>query len=228
MPAGLQPGLHTTPNDCEVAARRLPWSARAARRAGLSIWAACATLLCAKAPARAAPDLARPPLPMIATLPPVRQPLPVAELQSIFHISKSENRNQVHYGASVDANCRPIGAAPIYAYWRMLERGPTRTEALLDREQPGYGLAAQQVVTRTNHGGTVRVQLRAWPDRAIRIDLFRAHKGCGARAQLDIQHQPAVIQSIYIDIGFLFSINYAQVRGIRVTDGHPVQEKLRR
>jgi len=161
---------------------------------------------------------------MIATLP----QLPVAKLQSIFHIAKSENRNQVHYGARIDEACRPVGAAPIYAYWRMFERGPQHTEPLLNREQPGYGLGAQQILTRTNRGGTVSIQLRAWPDRPVRIELFRASTGCAARAMLDIQHQPAVIQSIYIDIGFLFSINYAVVRGIRLKDGQPIQEKLRR
>lgn len=138
MPAASQPSPNKTSDDCEVAARRQPYGAPAARRARLSAWAACAVWLCAASPTHAAPDLARPPLPMIA-LPSVSQQLPVARVQSIFHIAKSENRNQVHYGAHVDEACRPIGAAPIYAYWRMFERSPTRTEALLDREQPGYG-----------------------------------------------------------------------------------------
>ena len=37
---------------------------------------------------------------------------------------------------------------------------------------------------------------------------------------------PDVLQSIYIDIGFLFSINYAELTGVRVQDGQRVQEKL--
>jgi hypothetical protein len=35
-------------------------------------------------------------------------------------------------------------------------------------------------------------------------------------------------RSIYIDLGFLFSVNYALVRGIRLADGRAVQEQLRR
>lgn len=220
MPAGRQPTPHRSHSQSELSSHHQPSSARAGRRARWGSWA-CATLLSAASPAHAAPDLTRPPLPLIAAHP---VSLPLAKVQSIFHIKKSENRNQVHYGARVDEACRPIGSAPIYAYWRMLERGPNQSEALLSHEQPAYGIGAQQVLTRTN----VRVQLRAWPDRPMRIELFRTHTGCAARALLDLQHQPAVIQSIYIDLGFLFSINYALVRGTRLQDGQPVQEKLRR
>lgn len=189
---------------------------------------ACVLLLCATPSAQAAPDLSQPPLSMIANQLPVAEQPVVAPIRAIFRIEKSENRNQVYYGAHVDEACRPMGPTPIYAYWRMFERGPTITEGLLDREQAGYGLLPQQLVSRAAHGGSVRIRLRAWPDRPVRIELFPHNTGCGARATLNIQHQPAVIQSIYIDIGFLFSVNYALVRGLRIKDGKPIQEKLSR
>jgi hypothetical protein len=187
----------------------------------------CATLLCSASATQAAPDLKQPLLasrmPMPATL-----QLPAAAVHAIFRVDKSENRNQVYYGAHVDQACRPAGASPVYAYWRMRERGPDVTEALLGHEQPAYGIHSQKVVARTSRGGSVRLQLRAWPDRPIRLELFPAANGCAARAQLDIENRPAVLQSIYIDIGFLFSVNYALVRGLRIADGNPIQEKLRR
>jgi hypothetical protein len=45
-------------------------------------------------------------------------------VQSIFFIAKSENKNQVHYGIRLDEACSPAGDSPMFAYWRMLERGP--------------------------------------------------------------------------------------------------------
>jgi hypothetical protein len=188
-----------------------------------------AALMCSVSATQAAPDIKQ-------TLLASRMPVPVpkapqlsaAAVHAIFRVDKSENRNQVYYGARVDAACRPLGASPVYAYWLMRERGPNVTEALLGHEQPAYGIHSQRVLTRSSHGGSVRLQLRAWPDRPLDLELFRAANSCAARARLDIQHQPAILQSIYIDIGFLFSVNHALVRGTRVADGRSVQEKLRR
>ena len=180
--------------------------------------ALCVALLSSVSPTRAAPDLKQP---LLASRVPVPQ-LPAAPVHAIFRIDKSENRNQVYYGARVDEACRPQGKSPVYAYWRMRERGPGVTEDLLDHEQQAYGIATQQLLTR----GSVRVQLRAWPKRVIKVEIFRAAKGCAARAFLDIQRTPAILQSIYIDIGFLFSLNYALIRGLRTSNASPIQEKL--
>jgi hypothetical protein len=187
----------------------------------------CVALVSSASPTLAAPDLKRPLLASRVSVP-APPPLPAAPVHAILRIDKSENRNQVFYGARVDAACRPKGASPVYAYWRMRERGPNATENLLDHEQQAYGIEMQSVLARSKQGGSVRVQLRAWPDRPVELQLFRAANGCAARALLDIQGMRAILQSIYIDIGFLFSVNYALLRGIRITEGTPIHEKLRR
>ena len=152
--------------------------------------------------------------------------LPVAPVGSVFHIEKSENKNQVHYAVQVDAACRPQTTSPIYGYWRDLEHGPGAVSELLDHEQPAYGLRAPRLVQRNDSGGVIRVSLRAFPDRPLSIELFRTTTGCGARTLVTIRGQPAILSAIYVDIGFLFSVNYALLRGIRVSDGQPVQEKI--
>ena len=149
-------------------------------------------------------------------------------VDSVFHIAKSENRNQVHYGARVDAACRPAGMRPIYAYWRMHERGPNVREGLLGHEQPAYGIRSQRTLQRSRAGGSVRLRLRAWPDRPIKIELFRRSTGCAARGLVDIQRQPAVLRSIYVDLGFLFSVNYVLIHGVRIVDARAVHERLQR
>src|SRR5215472_4907849 len=75
----------------------------------------------------------------------------------LFSISKSENKNQVQYAIRVDDSCAPVGRAPVFAYWRMLERGPTQYEQLLPREEKAYGIASQVVATRSDSGGYVRL-----------------------------------------------------------------------
>jgi hypothetical protein len=152
--------------------------------------------------------------------------LPMAPVQSIFFIANSENKNQVHYALNVDADCRPVGAHPVYGYWRDLEVGPRAVSKLLDHEQRAYGLSEPRFVHAGASGGQIRVALRALPERPLLIETFRQGRSCAARTQLLIAGQPALLESIYIDLGFLFSVNYVLVRGVRVADGAAVSEKM--
>jgi hypothetical protein len=164
----------------------------------------------------------------VAAAPAVNAPpeLPVAPIQSIFHIAKSENKNQVHYAVKVDAACKPLGARPIYGYWRDLEVGPSAMSPLLDHEQRAYGLNDPRSITQLDDFAEIRVSLRAFPERPLVVRVFRAQGRCVARAFTQIGAQPALLSSIYIDLGFLFSVNYVIVRGVRVQDGRAVQEKV--
>ena len=152
--------------------------------------------------------------------------LPTAPLDSVFHIEKSENRNQVHYGVKVDAACHPIGPQPVYGYWRDLEKGPRATSPILSHEQIAYGLNEPRSIQINPGGGRIRISLRGFPERALFIDTLRQGPACVARAQTSIGGQMAVLQSIYVKIGFLFSVDYAMVRGLRVSDRRQVQEKV--
>jgi hypothetical protein len=151
---------------------------------------------------------------------------PGSPVRSVFFIAKSENRNQVHYGVMVDEHCRPRGQKPVYGYWRDFEKGPSAMSPLLDREQSAYGLTAPRSVRSSGEGGQVRIGLRGFPDRPLTIETFRTAQGCRARALTTIRNQPAVLRSIYVELGFLFSVDYVLLRGYRVADGRPVQEKI--
>ena len=59
-----------------------------------------------------------------------------ARAARLFSISRFENRNFVRFAEHVDGACGPTGDAPVFAYWRMLERDAARTEPLLLHEQP--------------------------------------------------------------------------------------------
>jgi hypothetical protein len=152
--------------------------------------------------------------------------LPIAAIASVFHIEKSENRNQVHYAVHVDEACRPIGQQPIYGYWRELERGPNVVSPLLELERPAYGLAEPRHIERRASGGQVQLSLRALPERPVLVELFQTGASCGARALVAIQKQAAMLTSVYVDVGLLFSVNHVIVRGLRLADGAPIEEKL--
>jgi hypothetical protein len=152
--------------------------------------------------------------------------LPSAPVTSIFHIAKSENRNQVHYAVSVDERCRPRGNAPLRGYWRELEEGPDVIEALKEHQHRAYGLTKPTAITFGDYGGDIRISLRALPERTLLITTFREGDGCRARAFTRIDGQPALLTSIYVEIGFLYSVDHIILHGLRVADGTPIQERI--
>ncbi len=142
-------------------------------------------------------------------------------IPSALFVSKSENKNQVHYGVYVDERCAFASASPVYAYWRMLERGPSATEPLLAREQSAYGVASQRVV-----GDTVTVTLRALPTRPIVVKVTRAEDGtCSAVAQTTIDGQSARLFNVHVALGFL-RVDHLLLTGWAERDGRVVRERI--
>jgi hypothetical protein len=147
-------------------------------------------------------------------------------IRSVFFIAKSENKNQVHYGIHLDRACAPAGDAPVFAYWRMLERGPLATEPLIAQEQPAYGLSAQRVVKRREEGGSVLVTLNALPKRPIVIDSTAVDSTCTAVARASIGGVPASLGSVFVQLRWPFGVDYLLLLGRASWDGHAVREHV--
>jgi len=147
------------------------------------------------------------------------------DVRSVFHIEKSENRNQVHYGIRLDASCVPLGDAPVFVYWRALQRDPRATSDLSTFERRAYGIASQRVIGRRSESGAVMISLRATPTRAIMVRSRRGPGGCVADARAHIGGTSAVLDVIYVDVG-TFGVRYVELRGLRANDRRRVQERL--
>jgi hypothetical protein len=148
------------------------------------------------------------------------------EVPSVFFIAKSENKNQVHYGLHLAADCTPATSAPAFGYWRMLERGPTATEPLLSMEAPAYGFARQRVVYSGPDGGRVVVALRALPDRPIVVSSWRGPDGCAASAETDIGGAPAVLTRVFVQLRWPFGVESITLDGYATADRHAVRERV--
>lgn len=148
------------------------------------------------------------------------------ELPSAFFISKSENRNQVHYAVLIDDACRPVGDAPIRPYWQNLEISPDATSRLLPREQAAYGLASQSVTARDGSGGTILVSLRALPTRSLRIETGKDTSGaCRAWTYTPILDQPAQLYNVHVALKIL-GIDSILLTGWARSDGRVLRERL--
>jgi hypothetical protein len=151
---------------------------------------------------------------------------PGRDVSSVFLVAKSENKNQVHYGVHLDASCAPAGAAPVFAYWRMLEHGPLATEPLLDREVGAYGVAEQQVVERGPDGGRLTLRLRALPARPITVATRARGEACEATATMVIGGAPASLRSVYAQLRWPFGVDHLVLSGRSLADGRVVEERI--
>jgi len=157
---------------------------------------------------------------------------PRSDPRSVFFIAKSENRNQVHYGVRLDPSCAPVGPSPVFAYWRMLERGPLATEPLLTRELGAYGFAGQRVIAREPNGGQVEVTLRALPARPIVVGsglgaTQRPGEPCSATATTTIAGAAASLTSVYAKLAWPFGVEYLMLSGRSLADGRELRERIR-
>jgi|GEM_PF-1509407 len=145
---------------------------------------------------------------------------------SLFFIAKSENRNQVHYGIHLGTNCSPLGAKPVYGYWRMVERGGA-VEPLLSVEQGAYGVEDEQKVETTADGFRVRVRMRGLPSRPVDVSIIKAGDRCIARPEAIIAGAPAQLSSIYLKLRWPFGVDHLLVQGARLSDGQWLEETVR-
>ncbi|WP_434299173.1 DUF4833 domain-containing protein [Corallococcus exiguus] len=146
---------------------------------------------------------------------------------SAFFLSRSENRNQVHYALSLDEACRPVGTRPVQVYWRMLERGPSEVEELLGVEQPVYGLEDSQPVEATAEGWRVRVSLNAFPSRPIDITTARVDGKCQVQAWTKLGNSVSQLEHVFVKTSWPFSVDFVRLDGVG-PDGQPVHELIRK
>lgn len=151
---------------------------------------------------------------------------PTIQAPSAFFLSRSENRNQVHYAVTLDEACRPVGARPVHVYWRMLERGEAEVEALLSIELPAYGLEDSQQVESTAEGGRVRIRLRSFPDRPIDITTTQVRGQCSVQAWTRFGANPAQLVHIFVKTSWPFSVDFVRLDGVGA-EGQPLSELIR-
>jgi hypothetical protein len=135
-------------------------------------------------------------------------------------VSKSSNKNEVHYAVRVDESCTPVTQNPVRPYWLMRERGPNVTEPLQRSELRVLGVAGQEVT-----GDTVRFVVSGIPSRTFVAHTGRGDDGtCISWVDTNVAGSPARLLGVYVKQG-LFSVDYVELTG-RSPEGKMVRERL--
>ena len=149
------------------------------------------------------------------------------DVRSAFYVSKSENQNQVHYGVRVDSECRPQ-KKPVFGYWRRLRGGERVDAPLVGPGRHLYGASDEQQVSVSEHGGTVRMFVKAAKQVRITIQLEKGEGGCKATATTNIKGTPARLAYAFLQLTrFGLGVKYVELVGKRVSDGAEVREQIR-
>ena len=147
-----------------------------------------------------------------------------APVESVFHLTKNTNRNQVHYGVEVDSDCQPDGRKPLTPYWLMREQGDGITEKLRFWEQPGYGVRQPEAVNETETGHRFEFVIRGVPEKQLEMTVLAEEGQCVAHAVTDIDGIPAVLNRIDIEVSGWANVHRVEIFGTAVDDGRAVSE----
>ena len=152
------------------------------------------------------------------------------DLETLFFVSKSDDRNRVDYAMRLDTHCAPYGEEPVFPYWREFEPPPpVRTKSMGAFSKMGYGVSTQRVLRRTAAGGEIAIKLRQ-VDRVIFVTTSRAASGrCSALVRTKIANvEYAELVSIFVKLSGPLSVSYIEIKGKDLATAKPIEERLRR
>ncbi len=150
------------------------------------------------------------------------------DIQTLFYISKSDDKNRVDYGLRLDANCLPVGDDPVFPYWRELEDAPPeRTHPLKFFEYAAYGVVGVKS-SRTEHGADISLKLKPL-SRQLIVSTGKGPDGkCRAVVRTTIADvQGAELKSAYIKLKYGWTVDYVDVFGKHPVTGADISERLR-
>ncbi len=148
------------------------------------------------------------------------------DVPSVFFIGKSDDRNQVHYGIHLDKNCRPVGASPIFIYWKQIERGPNEVSDLSFLDQTVYGIRSQKVDPGAGtETGRVSFALEAAQRRGITFVAKKEGEQCSARALSRLNGSAARLERIFVKLASFWRVDYLDLVGTEEASGKQIVER---
>ncbi len=148
------------------------------------------------------------------------------DIPTLFSIGKNLDKNEVHFGLRLDAQCNPIGDAPVFAYWRQYEQGPEITEGLNLLDETGYGIRDQEVERRPG-AARVTLSLKATKDRRIIVNVKRGPDGtCVALPLAQVAGTTARLEQVYVFVAGFLRVGYVELRGV-LPNGAPITERAK-
>lgn len=149
----------------------------------------------------------------------------VHDVQTLFFVSKSDDRNRVDYGIHLDEACLPVGRTPVFAYWRRFEPGDEPLGSLNSLDEQVYGIRHQSVRSTAPNGSWVELRINGLPEDRILVLIQRVSDGCRARAHATLNGRPVFLTRVHAQLRALIGIDHIRLHGTDRQTGARVVER---
>ena len=158
----------------------------------------------------------------------LKPPFGPYDIQTVFYIAKSNDKDRVDYGMRLDRYCAPISDDAIFPYWRELQHAPpVRSHKISWIQYAAYGFSEQRTLAKSKHGGRYLVQLKQ-VDRPILVVTQQDKDGhCASESYTKIQGvKSAKLDHIFAKVSGLMSVDYIDVHGTDTKTGKALVERM--
>jgi hypothetical protein len=158
----------------------------------------------------------------------LRPPFGPFDVQTVFYISKSNDKDRVDYGMRLDQHCAPVGDSAVFPYWRELQHAPpVRSHPITFFQYAAYGFSEQRPLEKTNTGGKYLVQLKQVNRPIVIVTQQGPDSQCIATAYTRVQAvEGARLEYIFAKVAGLMSVDYLDVHGIDTKTVQALVERL--
>jgi hypothetical protein len=158
----------------------------------------------------------------LALLLPTTAAAAVRAPEALFVITRSTNKNVVHYACCFDERRQLDRNAPLQAYWVMHEDGGRREALSWVERQLAYGWSIASKVSERGFN----LRLLAFPHRMLAVRATRAGGYC---ALVTIAGRTAILQRVFVQVqdgDLVPHVDYVELFGTDVKTREPVVERI--
>jgi hypothetical protein len=161
--------------------------------------------------------------------PNLKPPIGPFDIQTVFHIEKSNDKDHIDYGMRLDQHCLPVGDGAVFPYWRELEHPPpVRSHPLTFMQYNAYGFSEQKRIEGGPSQGKYRVQLKHVNRPITIVTEIGPDTHCKATPYTVIQGvKDARLDRIFVKVAGFASADYVDVHGFHPQTGAPLVERLK-
>jgi hypothetical protein len=157
----------------------------------------------------------------------LKPPFGPFDVQTVFYIAKSNDKDRVDYGLRLDQHCAPASGNAMFPYWRELQHAPpVRSHKLKFFQYAGYGFSEQRIVKKGRSGGQYLVVLKQFK-RPILIVTKQGKDGyCTATPYTKVQGvESAHLDYIFAKVAGVMSVDYIDIHGTDTKTGRKLVER---
>ena len=148
-------------------------------------------------------------------------PIEEGQVQKLFVIERSENRNEVHYDALFNHNGTLLEHNPIRVYWIMREQGDQREPLTWFEERFAYGIS----VVRDPRAKHVSFNLAALEGRTVDVVSL----GGSYIARVEINGRASRLERVFVKLkqgGLSPAVRHIDIVGTDLLTGKKLRERI--